>query len=227
MPSGREHMDAVGDDVGDVEPPVGADLESVGDGIVAGQAPEILDAAVRAPAADAAGVGLAPDDRAVGFHRNAIGEDRLGKGDEHARGSVRLDREDVAGIGAGRIVGAGIGEDQASLPVEDEVVGAVERDPGDLGEQDLGLAALADALDRGRGHLGGAPGPGGAAVLADIEQRRRSPARRRWARLRHRRSARRGRCRRSPSAGCDSFRPARRGRRAAPSDLRASQDRWR
>jgi hypothetical protein len=49
---GPQHMDPFGQDVGDVEPAVGADLQSVGDGIVAGEPPEIFDLAVGPNASD-------------------------------------------------------------------------------------------------------------------------------------------------------------------------------
>ena len=72
---------------------------------------------------------------------------------------------DIAGIGVFRVVGAGIGEDEAAVRREDEVVGAVELDALDMGDERLGLAALAHALDRGIDHLGGTPADYGAPSL--------------------------------------------------------------
>ncbi len=163
-------MDALGDDVGDVEATVGADLEAVGDRVVAGQAPEVLDLAVGPDAADAPGIGFVPDDRAVRLGGDAIGEHRLRERDQHLGGAVGQQPVNVAGVRVLGVVGPGIREDEAAVGCEDEVVRAIELDALDLGDQHLGLAALAHPLDRGIDHLGGAPRADGAAVLADIER---------------------------------------------------------
>src|SRR4029450_8668727 len=117
-----QYVNTASDDVGDIEKPVGADLQPVGDRIGSGQAAEVLDAAVQPTATDATGVGLAPDDRAIRLDRYAIRKCRLIKANENACPAVGLDHKDVAGVGIGRIVGAGIGEDQPAVGSEHEVV---------------------------------------------------------------------------------------------------------
>src|SRR5205807_5972035 len=101
---------------------------------------------------------------------DAIVEHGLLEGDQLLGGAVGQQPVDVAGVGILGIVGPGIREDQAAVGREDEVVRAVELDALDLGDQHLGLAALANPLDRGIDHLGGAPGADGAAILADIKR---------------------------------------------------------
>ena len=117
-----------------------------------------------------AGIGFVPDDRPVRLDGEAVGENRLGEGVDHGAAPSGASAWMIAGVGIGGIIGPGVGEDEPAVGREHEVVGAVEPDPADFGEQDLRDPAFAHALDRGDRHLGGAPGAAGAAVLAEIER---------------------------------------------------------
>ena len=73
-PSGLEHVHPAGDEVGHIEAAVGADGHAVQYGIVAGHAAKVLPGAVGPQAADMAGVGFVPHDRAVGLDGDPVGE---------------------------------------------------------------------------------------------------------------------------------------------------------
>ena len=89
LPSGASTWMPLATNIGHVEPAVGADLQPVRNGVVAGQPAEILDLAVGPDAADAPGIGLVPDDRSVGLDGDAVGKHRLREGDQHLRACRR------------------------------------------------------------------------------------------------------------------------------------------
>ena len=114
-------------------------------------------------------VRLDPDDRPVRLGDDAV---RVGARDllEELARPVRLQDEDAAGLAIVGQVVRRVGEVQPPVRSEGQVVGRLERDAADLGDDLLDPPVRPRLLDRRPAHHLGPPRADGAAVLGDVER---------------------------------------------------------